>query len=415
MASHDGYIGEGWTSTNIPLRNHAAATSSLLLSHQSNFKAASSSDAAYVLSLFGSCAPSHRLNLLTAATLLLRTQPIFPVVAMLGNRCWTTQPLRRQLDRLGVVTVHTPEVSGVQCTGRRFGPDSKALDVNATSSYFDATYTILAAWDLVKYRAVLVLDSDLAVRRSLDHVLLAMLARPEIAEARTPEGCLDAVSVQPTRGNYFNTGVWGVRPDHGVYEAVIDFLQSGSREHQCGIGIQTAAKGFFSKGRIDPTRFDARRDCCPDWRSMRKEQQQQSQQQQQSGKASSSANSNSNRRVLLRPWEILQLHAGYNMKANQGVANCLRKHGQPANESFVVHWSGSRKPTGLRPHATLDHLERAAHADYMGAYCNLWHQHYTAEVPEGVESCKGPQADYANWKPSRPLTAEERRHLKIDG
>ena len=159
----------------------------------------------------------------------------------------------------------------MQCTGRRFGPDSKALDVNATSSYFDATYTILAAWDLVKYRAVLVLDSDLAVRRSLDHVLLAMLARPEIAEARTPEGCLDAaVSVQPTRGNYFNTGVWGVRPDHGVYEAVIDFLQSGSREHQCGIGIQTAAKGFFSKGRIDPTRFDARRDCCPDWRSMRK-------------------------------------------------------------------------------------------------------------------------------------------------
>ena len=116
--------------------------------------------------------------------------------------------------------------------------------------------------------------------------------------------------------------------------------------------------------------------------------------------------------MIPEAWANLKSSVAY---TNRGVANCLRKHGQPANESFVVHWSGSRKPTGLRPHATLDHLERAAHADYMGAYCNLWHQHYTAEVPEGVESCKGPQADYANWKPSRPLTAEERRHLKIDG
>ena len=193
---------------------------------------------------------------------------LFPVVAMLGEACWREERLVTLLRELGATPLLVPELRDVRCSGRRYGPDSRPLAWNASTSYFDATYTILAAWNLTQYRAVLVLDSDLALRQSLDHVLLAMLARPEIAEARTPEGCLDAVSVGPLRGNYFNTGVWGVRPDAHVWAALVRWLQSGTREHQCGIGIQTAAKGFFSATRIDPWRLDPPKDCCQEWREM---------------------------------------------------------------------------------------------------------------------------------------------------
>ena len=389
---------------------------------------------------------------------------------MLGEACWREERLVTLLRELGATPLLVPELRGVRCSGRRYGPDSRPLAWNASSSYFDATYTILAAWNLTQYRAVLVLDSDLALRQSLDHVLLAMLARPEIAEARTPEGCLDAVSVGPLRGNYFNTGVWGVRPDAHVWAALVRWLQSGTREHQCGIGIQTAAKGFFSATRIDPWRLDPPKDCCQEWREMndvdragnhrrrpphrappppqlllppaaapppppltelRRRLAEASNGDSASASHPAAAAANSSdagggrggrhkgggggkgfgeggsggrgpARVKippsppgftvrvepkLRPWEILQLHAGYNIKANRGVVDCLRRHRQNSSDVFVVHWSGSRKPLGLKAHETRDELERSAHAEYVGAYCALWERAYSSSVPEKRMVC----------------------------
>ena len=101
-----------------------------------------------------------------------------------------------------------PEIENVNCSGRRFGPDSRLLPETANTSYFDATYSILAAWNLTRYRAVMVLDSDLAVRKSLDHVLFAMLARPEMPGAHA-RGVPGRHRRSPWRGNFFNTGVGG--------------------------------------------------------------------------------------------------------------------------------------------------------------------------------------------------------------
>jgi hypothetical protein len=233
-----------------------------------------------------------------------------------------------------------------------------------------------------QYRAVLLLDSDLIVRRSLDHVLQTMLARPEIAEARTPEGCLNPISVEPARGNYFNTGVWGVRPDASVFGSLVRFLRSGVS--QCGIGIQTAAKGFFSSSRIDSERFESARDCCSQWRiaEARREAVEAAvtdgatpAAKRAAVRSATAAAERPRQRAAgkeerLRPWEILRLHAGYNMKANQGVVSCLRRQRQPINETHVVHWSGTRKPVGLMPASTIDQLERGAHAAYVDAWCS---------------------------------------------
>ena len=220
LALHAGYVGEGWTPTTLPAGDDASSAAQLLLSHvrlpgevpersklPAHARPATAGDAAYSFALFGACGASSELTLLTAVSLLLRTRPIFPVLSLLGETCWAKSALRRRLERLGAVPVLVPEIQDVRCAGRRFGPDSKPLPTDQKQSYFDATYSILSVWNLTAYRAVLALDADLIVMRNLDHVLMAMLARPEIAEARTPEGCLDAVSVQPTRGNYFNTGV----------------------------------------------------------------------------------------------------------------------------------------------------------------------------------------------------------------
>lgn len=165
-------MGEGWTPTSIPLLTRdATAANSLLLSHTSTRSRSSTFDAAYALSLFGECAVAARLNVLAAAALVQKTQPIFPVVVLLGERCWESEGLVQQLRDLGAKPIPTKEIRGVKCTGRRYGPDSRMLPANVTGSYFDATYTILAAWNLVQYRAVLVLDSDLVVTQNLVRAL----------------------------------------------------------------------------------------------------------------------------------------------------------------------------------------------------------------------------------------------------
>lgn len=397
------YVGDGWAPTTLPLESAAVETSTLLLSH---IRATARKDAAYALALFGKCAAASQVTLLTAAALLHATQPIFPVVAMLGERCWESA-LPGRLQEQGTMPLRVPEIHGVKCSGQRYGPGSRRLAPDANMSYFDDTYTILAAWNLTQYRAVLVLDSDLLVRRSLDHVLLTMLARPEIAEARTPEGCLDAALVEPTRGNFFNTGVWGVRPDALVYSALVHFLKSGTREHQCGIGIQTAAKGFFSSGRIDTARFDATRDCCPEWRRQAESEERKNALAAAglaAGPAAAirrawggvpppppgpSAYDNVRRAPAgpsgpkrLQPWEILRLHTGYNMKADQGVLSCLRRHGQSPNASHVVHWSGTRKPVGLDAQKTIDAIEYAAHGEYVEMWCNVASMYPLDTLPE---------------------------------
>ena len=208
----------------------------LLLSHRAAEGAHSPSDAAYVFALFGACGAGARLNMLTAIGLLMRTSPIFPVIASLGEQCHALPSLREALAGVGAQVRLQPELQGVRCVGRQYGPDSRPLSGNVSTSFFTPTYSILSAWALTQFRAVLLLDSDLAVRRNLDHVLMAMLARPEIAEARTPEGCLNAISVEPGHGNYFNTGVWGIRPDANLYADLVSFLRAGSV--QCGIGIR---------------------------------------------------------------------------------------------------------------------------------------------------------------------------------
>lgn len=344
---------QGWTPTSLTGTDHGAAAaldaSRLLLSHRAAEGAHSPSDAAYVFALFGACGAGARLNMLTAIGLLMRTSPIFPVIASLGEQCHALPSLREALAGVGAQVRLQPELQGVRCVGRQYGPDSRPLSGNVSTSFFTPTYSILSAWALTQFRAVLVLDSDLAVRRNLDHVLMAMLARPEIAEARTPEGCLNAISVEPGHGNYFNTGVWGVRPDANLYADLVSFLRAGSV--QCGIGIQTAAKAYFRRPRIDNARFEPR---APRRAATQPE-----------GAA-----------ARARPWEILQLHAGYNLKANQGPLRCLSSYGFAPNASaYVVHWSGTRKAHVVKPHQTYDEVEQAAHADWMALRCDL-HRRY---------------------------------------
>ena len=74
LSSHrpTGAMGEGWTPTTLNLTgSDAGQASSLLLSHAS-FRSANTSDAAYVLSLFGECAAAAQLHLLTATQLVLK-------------------------------------------------------------------------------------------------------------------------------------------------------------------------------------------------------------------------------------------------------------------------------------------------------------------------------------------------------
>ena len=47
-------------------------------------------------------------------------------------------------------------------------------------------------------------------------------------------------------------------------------------------------------------------------------------------------------KVSLR--QLLLLHAGYNMKADQGPERCLQKQRLNASELHVVHFSGKEKP-----------------------------------------------------------------------
>lgn len=401
-------MGESWHPLNFTLSaSDTDQATSLLLSHTAGpVRHAKVRDAAYALSLFGECAPPAQVQLLTAAAILKSRLPIFPVLALLGERCAASASLVAALRAEGTEPIAVPEVRGVKCNGPRFGPDSKRLPANATTSYFDATYTILAAWNLTQFRAVMILDSDLAVRQNLDHVLVAMLARPEIAEARTPEGCLDAVSVSPYRGNYFNTGVWAVRPDAAVFGSLVRWLQSGTREHQCGIGIQTAAKGFFSRQRIDESRFDALAHCCGGWRhnelrELEKGSWTATRAEKRGLEAAAELAApphSSSELAKLRPWEILRLHAGYNGKANAGIVACLHKGRDgrgptlTENDSFVVHWSGSRKPLGLDRADTKDHLEYAAWAEYVTTYCQVYRRHAYEKVmnepwPERKQTC----------------------------
>ena len=114
----------------------------------------------------------------------------------------------------------------------------------------------------------------MVVLRNLDSVVRTMLHRPHLMEARTPQGCLE-----PHSGlTWFNTGVWAVRPNVSAFDDLLRWLHRGSSV--CYDGDQSAAMGF--------------------WRipggSGRRERR-----------------------------EVLTLHVGFNIKADQGPETCMRK------------------------------------------------------------------------------------------
>ena len=149
--------------------------------------------------------------------------------------------------------------------------------------------------------------------------------------------------------------MWGVRPHADVYKSLVHFLQHSGGELQCGIGIQTAAKGFFGRRRADPMRFDPRSadvdrhsiGAAP-WATFNGKGPSPQAKLPSPSLAfphrlasshlfspppllSSSLRPQAERRKIftdprMRPWEIMQLHTGYNLKANQGPMGCLRKH-----------------------------------------------------------------------------------------
>ena len=60
--------------------------------------------------------------------------------------------------------------------------------------------------------------------------------------------------------------MWGVRPDAEVYRSVVRYLRARPHGDTCGNGIQTAAKAFFGRGRIDASRFVPARDGLREWK-----------------------------------------------------------------------------------------------------------------------------------------------------
>ena len=283
--------------------------------------------AAYVYGLVGSaCADRHRLSLLTGISVLLATEPVFPVVVMLvGPAAQQDGWLVTQLHALGVKTLNVTAVTGAQCA-----------KPNARSAYFLPTYSLFAAWSLTAFDAVLYLDSDLTVAKNLDHVLRRMLSEPQLREIRTPIGC---VGIEHERGRVgisaphlmnMNVGVWALRPNLRTFQELVRFVRSG--DFECGVGFQQAAYVFFSLGTTGV-----------------------------SGRRSPHATPKG---------AVEALHVGYNLKADLGVSSCLKKRqlSNPA-DVYVVHWSGTRKPETLSTadNAELPHLRswQAAHQGWQ--------------------------------------------------
>ena len=243
--------------------------------------------AAYIFSIFGACSSRHQAQLLTSAELLQKTEPKYPIAAMLSPTCWQNESFRHLLDARSITALCVPRIANISC----HGPLQRG-------NFFDEHWTKLNVLNLTGLRVAFYLDSDLVVRRNIDHVIRQMFDSPILAEARTPQGCLPASASTA----FFNTGAWAVRPDATDFARLVRWLRAGNSK--CYDGDQSAAVGFW------------RLPHGPGGRQSR---------------------------------QALFLHVGYNMKADQGPERCLRHHKLNESALHVVHFSGREKPFMHRP------------------------------------------------------------------
>ena len=166
---------------------------------------------------------------------------------------------------------------------------------------FAFSYTIMNIWNLTAYDKIVYMDGDLVALRNFDDKVRRWATSGTI-ELRTPIRCATAV----TRTTY-NTGVWGVTPSRHTFQRLYDWLQGPN--YRCGIGFQTAASAFGIGH------------------------------------------------------NFTTLSVQYNMKADQGITRCMKRHALPY--AGVVHWSGNVKPSGR---TTNDRMEQEALKIYQRMY-----------------------------------------------
>ena len=308
--------------------------------------------AAYAFAVLGSCALELQAQAIAAMTLLQRQQPRFPLVAMLSASCFAAVRLHAVLSEMDVrphtVPAELSEAWSVRhrCVGK--ADITLRLPPHKTSSHsYRAMYDKLSVWNLTDYKALLFLDSDLAVLRPLDHVLEEMVARPEVGQAIAQDGCYP---ISPSsRG--LNLGVWGVRPSALLFRSLFNLVKV-ARLPCDNTPVQSVARKFF--------RFNVRQ------------------------------------RKRFAPFEYIYLDQGHNMQVNThprsgatSVSDCRRKLNLSEEQLRVIHWTGNtRKPAyGMR--AISDPLEAHAFAEYRAAYCAAVNRLRGVDepLPLGSESC----------------------------
>ena len=315
--------------------------------HHSN---ALPSDAAYVFALVDwTCSPQHRTQLFASISTLQRTAPLFDIVALLGSACWSDERLRGALVKRNVVPVRAAEVlEHVPCKGPHLAPGSRVSANQSTSGYFDQTYGILSAWNLTQYEVVWYLDSDIAVLRSLDSVMHAMLRNEAIGEARTPQGCLAADDSM----RKFNGGVWAMRPSARIFGWLVEWLLAG--KSTCGVGVQTVGEG---ENNLSPAKTALHPHLSHSFWT-------------HSSTLHPALGAEFFNRAHIRTHAggLMLLHTGFNMKADLGVNDCAVRHQLRGDDIKLIHWSGTRKPQGLVT-TRLEAHEARAHRLYMDEYC----------------------------------------------
>ena len=158
---------------------------------------------------------------------------------------------------------------------------------------FSFSYSIIRIWEQYQYDKIIYIDSDLAVMKNMDSVFYEWSLQNTM-ELRTPTGCNKYPNTL-----YYNTGVWGVTPSRKFFSHFENWFQTA--DYPCGLGFQTWARIH---------------------------------------------NENNSFSKLPIVW---------NMKGDQGITRCLRRHKE--KRPFIVHWSGNRKPIHLM---TYDSHEKKA-------------------------------------------------------
>ena len=307
---------------------------------------------AYVYSLFGTCSSNHMAMLLTSASILRQTMPTHPVVAMLSPNCATEATLRA-LRQHAIEAVCVPRIglANVKCEDA----------ARQRRGYFAEHFTKLNIFALQGLRVALYLDSDVVVLRNIDHVLDQMLGNPRIQEARTPQGCMEAYAGR----RWLNTGVWGVRPNATLLRGLVAWLGTG--QTKCFDGDQSAAERYLMLNGAAGRRLD----------------------------------------------ELLLLHVGYNMKANQEPVRCLQRQKLPTAALHAVHFSGTQKPHKLSNYSARAGREVRARTstrkprEKMDAHGQS--RQYYADVVYDPWVDRAWRAWMASWSTNRPSAGGDHR------